>query len=387
MDGAPAVGKRALWSLLIAVVTIAADGCHRRPPDPLPSALAADRDALGARIDSTVSRALRDRNIPGLSLAVLRHDTLVFLRGYGVADRDRGTPVTPETIFQIGSLTKPFTATAVMMLLEEGKLDLDAPAARYLEWLPDRYRTVTVRQLLQHTSGIAPDMRRANVDEMSEAEFRTRFVDRPASFAAGTAWQYANAGYTLLSQIVERVSGQAFREFLERRIFSPLRMDHTGYRVPENADAQHAVGYDIVDGVLQRAPHVFSGWGNSGIETTAADLARWAVALESRQLLSESSYRLMVSPGKLAADTVLNFPFRDGRAAYGLGWFLMRYHDQPLVSHGGAIAGFSSVVHRLPARGWTIIVLSNGKQGADRQGQAEAVANLVLDLLESADPR
>ncbi|MFN2635442.1 MAG: serine hydrolase domain-containing protein [Gemmatimonadaceae bacterium] len=371
--------------LMLAVGLAIPTACQRatavRQARPSPAPL---KEQVAGRIDSAIARAMRERDIPGASLAVLCGDGVVLLRGYGTADRERGTLVTPETIFQIASLTKPFTAMAILLLVEAGTVDLDAPADRYLGWLPGRYGAVTVRQLLQHTSGVAPDVRRANVDEMSESEFRQRFLDSPASFPPGTRWQYANTGYTLLSQIVERVSGEPFGQFLERRIFAPLAMRSTGYRVPEQSDARHAVGYDLVDGVLRRAPHVFSGWGNSGIETTAADLARWASAIHRGALLPASSYRIMFSPGRLAADTVLNFPFRDGRAAYGFGWFLMRYQGEPLISHGGAIAGFSSVLDRLPTRGWTVLVLSNGKQGVDRQGQAEAIAGVVLGELNTA---
>jgi CubicO group peptidase (beta-lactamase class C family) len=189
-------------------------------------------DTVSAVIDATVRRVMSQRDIPGAAVAFVRGDTVLHIRGYGVAERRRGTPVTTETVFQIASLTKPFAATAVLLLADEGRLTLDVPAARYLDWLPDRYGAVTVRQLLTHTSGVAPDMRRANVDEMSEAEFQRRFLEQPASFAPGVRFQYANAGYTLLSQIVERVSGQTFGAYLQRRIFGPLRMQQLFARSP-----------------------------------------------------------------------------------------------------------------------------------------------------------
>jgi CubicO group peptidase (beta-lactamase class C family) len=340
-------------------------------------------DTLSAIIDSTVRRVMSQRDIPGAAVAFLRSDTLVHVRGYGVAERRRGMPVTTRTVFQIASLTKPFAATAVLILAEEGRIDLDAPARRYLDWLPERYRAVTVRQLLTHTSGVAPDMRRANVDEMSETEFQQRFLERPASFAPGVSFQYANAGYTLLSQIVERVSGQTFGAYLQRRIFEPLRMQHTSYRQPRRSDGVQAMGYDLVDGSLEEAPHVFSGWGNSGIETNVEDLAQWAQALDRRELLNHASYRAMFTPARVSPDTALNFPFRGARAAYGLGWFLTTDRDDALITHGGAIAGFSSVLHRLPERRWTLIVLSNKKQGSDRQGEAEALAGAVLEALRA----
>jgi CubicO group peptidase (beta-lactamase class C family) len=341
------------------------------------------RAVLSSAIDSAVQRVMAERGTPGAAVAFLQDDSVLHLRGYGVADRERGSLVTPGTVFQIASLTKPLTAAAVLLLVDDKRLSLDDRAERFLEWLPERYRSITVRQLLTHTSGVAPDMRRANVDEMSEAEFRRRFVERPASFAPGHGFQYANAGYTLLSQIVERVSGHSFEDFLRARVFVPLRMRHSGYRQGARSDGRQATGYDLVDGVPQRAPHVFSGWGNSGIETTVEDLAQWAQSLQRRTLLSVTSDRAMFTPGRLAADTALNFPFRGARAAYGLGWFLTTDRGDSLFTHGGAIAGFSSVMHRLPGRGWTLIVLSNLKQGADRQGEAEAIANAIIASLRA----
>ena len=336
-------------------------------------------------IDSAVRSTLRDRNIPGAAVAVLRRDSVIVLRGYGVADQKTGASVTPQTVFQIASLTKPFTAMAVLMLAEERRLALDSPAVRYLEWLPARYAGVTVRQLLTHTGGVAPDMRRQNIDEMPLEEFRRRFTERPASFPPGTSWQYANAGYTLLSDIVERASGQSLGDVLERRIFARAGMSNTSYRVPKTGDALHAVGYDLVDGSLQEAPHVFSGWGNSGIESNVADLARWSAILHRGELLGRDSYREMFAAAQIA-DTAVNFAFRGGRASYGLGWFLVTDRGERVITHGGAIAGFSSVFSRLPDRGWTVIVLSNAKQGADRQNQAEVIAGAILNVLRALQP-
>jgi len=380
------VPRRPLPATVAAVVAIGyLTGCGGPLPMARYAPVQSPPSSLALVLDSAIARVMAERGIPGAAVAFLRGDTIVHLRGYGVTDRTRGTPVTPETVFQIASATKPFTAMAVLLLVEGGRLALDDPASRYLDWLPERYRSVTIRQLLQHTGGVAPDMRRANVDEMSEAEFRTRFLERPASFPAGARWEYANAGYTLLSQIVEVVSGVPFGRFLADRIFLPLRMARTGYRAPRRADPHQATGYDLADGQLQQAPHVFSGWGNSGIESTAADLARWAAAVHRGAMLRPQSYHAMFAPGRVTGDTAINFRFRDGRAAYGLGWFVMQAQGEPLHSHGGAIAGFSSIINRFPQRGWTIIVLSNAKQGADRQGQAEVIAHAVLDVARRAN--
>jgi CubicO group peptidase (beta-lactamase class C family) len=225
-------------------------------------------------------------------------------------------------------------------------------------------------------------VRRANVDEFPIEEFRTRFLAASPPAAPGSGWEYANAGYTLLALVVEAVTGASFGELLESRIFAPLGMTDTGYRVPAREDAEHARGYDWVEGRLQRAPHVFSGWGNSGIESTVADLARWAAALERGALLSREGYRAMFAPARLSDGRPAVFGFRDDPgASYGLGWFLTRHRGRVEQSHGGAVAGFSSMVVRLPESRTTVIVLSNGKDRGDRRAQAELIARTVLDVL------
>ena len=375
----------AQWAAAASLVCLGAAACGPAATQSAESAQAPFPRRLDAgleRLDTVVRATLRQRDVPGAAVAVLRGDTLVFVRGYGLADRERNVPVTPETIFQLASTTKPFTATAVLMLAEEGKVDLDAPAARYLPWLPAKYAAITPRQLLTHTSGVYPDVRRANVDEITPEEFRRRLDEQPVSFAPGARWQYANAGYTLLAGIVESASGDDLGAFFGRRIFRPLGMQSAGYRVAATGDARHAVGYDRVEGRLERAPHVFSGWGNSGMEASVLDLAAWAAALERKRLLAPESWRAMLAPARLASGEEARFEFGEAPGSgYGLGWFLSSYGGEPLVTHGGAIAGFSSIVNRFPRRRLTVIVLSNGKQGADRLGQADAIARAIADAL------
>ena len=346
----------------IAVIALLLVGCAHAQP----------------AVDEAVRATIATRNIPGAAVAVVLDGRVVFARGYGVADRERGTPVTADTIFQIASTTKPFTAIAVLLLVEEGKLDLDAPALRHLDWLPAKYAAVTIRQLLTHTSGVARDLRRENVDEFPRAEFLSRLEAAPASFAAGQRWEYSNTGYALLSFIVEEVSGEEFGAFLRRRIFLPLGMTRTAYRAAETHDRIHAVGYDFVDGELRAAPHVYSGWGNSGIESTANDLAKFAAAIDRGRLLRAGSYR------KMFTSATPPFEFHGAPAGYGFGWFITTANGRPLITHGGAIAGFSSMIDYYPSERLSIVVLSNSKQGADRAGQAEAIARAVAKAISTS---
>jgi CubicO group peptidase (beta-lactamase class C family) len=337
--------------------------------------------AIEEMADALVPEMLRERKIPGAAVAVVSGDTVVFAKGYGSADLEKQTPVTSETVFQLASTTKPFTAAVIMRLVEEKKLSLDERLVRYLGWLPKQYESLTIRQLLTHTSGVRRDLRRENVDEFSIDEFKRRLEASEAAFPPGTKWEYSNTGYTLLALAAEEITGKSFGQLLREQIFEPLRMGSADYRGTETRP-NDAVGYELVEGELKRMPRVFSGWGNSGIQANVVDVAKWVVSLSKRSLLSAESYEAMETPARFANGEEARFEFGgEKKASYGLGWFLTSYRGKKLVTHGGAIAGFSSEVNRFD--GLSIIVLSNGKQGADRRGQADAIADAIYDRLAS----
>jgi len=376
-------GQLRRWMIRILTILLSAGvagvGCGRprTATDTMPTAPSVLR--IERVVDSVVPGMLAARMIPGAAVAVLSNDTLLLAKGYGTANLESGAPVSASTILQIGSTTKPFTAIVLLRLAEEGKVHFDSTARFYLPWLPPQYRDVTVLELLNHTSGVRYDLRRENIDEFPLDEFRRRLAVSEAAFPHGTRWQYSNTGYTLLALIAEAVSGQSFDTLLRERIFQLLGMSTAAYR-DSSAGPAHATGYDLVDGTLRRQPRVFSGWGNSGIEASVIDIARWASALSRRELLRPESYRLMYQPAILRGGTSVDFEFSGARSSYGLGWFLTSYRANRLVTHGGAIAGFSSVVHRFDTL--TIVVLSNGKAGADRRGQADAIGTAIYDALE-----
>jgi CubicO group peptidase (beta-lactamase class C family) len=366
-----------LWVIALGVFGATACASSVVPSEQPP--LRAGHDARIERVaDSLIPALLRGRRIPGAAVAVLARDTVLFVKGYGVADVDTRRPVGTSTIFQLASTTKPMTAIVIMRLVEAGKIGLDAPVKQYVTWLPQQYTGITIRQLLTHTSGVRYDLRRENVDEFSLEEFRRRLEASEAAFPPGTRWQYSNTGYTLLALAAEHVSGKSFAVLLREFIFQPLGMTGAGYRV-STPGPEHAVGYDLVDGTLRRAPQVFSGWGNSGVEANILDVARWVASLSRRSLLRPESYALVEAVPHLKDGSPVEFQFSGGKSSYGFGWFLTTYRGKRLVTHGGAIAGFSSIVNRFDDI--AIIVMSNGKQGADRRGQADAIATALFDRL------
>lgn len=323
---------------------------------------------------------------PGAVLAFVERGKSRF-RVSGVEALERDDAVTETTIFQIASLTKPFTAILILRLAEQGRLGLDERARSTLEWLPDSYEAVTVRQLLNHTSGVPRDLRRENVDEFPAAEIRPRFLAATPSFPAGSKWEYSNTGYILLSLIAEERTGRPFAELLRIHIFDPLGMRDSRYRAALVVGRGRAMGYDRQEDRWQPAPPVYSGFGNSGIETSARDLARFAAALQERRLLQPESYAEMLAPARLASGERVGFPFRGEQASYGLGWFLTSLCGNPVALHGGTIAGFSSALYWAVERDLSALALSNGKARPDRTAIAEWPALAVLrSALDCAQP-
>ena len=314
---------------------------------------------------------------PGAAIAIVSGRGAQFLN-LGV-ERIDGPSVTSDTVFQIASLTKPFTAIVILKLAEEGRLRLDDRAARWIDWLPSAYAQVTLRQLLNHTSGVLRDVRRQIVDDFDLSEFRRRFVAGPPSFAPGERWEYSNTGYTLLSLVAENAGGSPFERLLEDRIFRPLAMMRTRYRAPLIAGPGRAAGHDWEEDRWRPAPAVYSGFGNSGIESTSSDLARFAVALQERRLLNSATYAEMLAPARLSSGAIVRFQFRDVQASYGLGWFLADYCGRRAAFHGGTIAGFSSSLFWSLDTAASSVVVANGKSGPDRIGVADKIAQAAFE--------
>lgn len=330
-------------------------------------------------VDSYIKKEMERSHIPGVAVALIRNGKVESLKGYGLANIERRIPVTPNTMFQIASTTKPFTAMAVMILVEDGKLLLDQRAIKHLPWLPAVYGEVTIRQLLTHTSGVNRDVRTANVDNFTLDEFKKRLAVATVSFKPGERWEYANTGYILLGMIIEAVSGKSYDEFLTQRIFKPLSMKNTSYNAPPDNSKKRAIGYDWQDGAFRQSPYFAGGYSAGALISSLADLTRWEHALSAKKLLKQSSYEQMWTPDKVNNGQPRSFEFRGEQSGYGFGWFLMSYKGHKLFTHGGTVSGFSGVIHRFVDDKVTIIVLTNSKSGADRVGYSEVLANGIAD--------
>jgi len=317
-----------------------------------------------------------DGQVPGAAVLVLHDGQAVFRRGYGLAVVEDGTAVTAASNFRLASVSKQFTAAAVLLLVEEGRLGLDQPARRWLPELPPAASSVTLRQLLSHTSGL-PDyedlMDPADSRQVHDADVLALLAraDR-LDFTPGTAYRYSNSGYALLALIVGRASGQDFATFLQQRIFGPLHMTHTvAHQDGVDTVTARAYGYSWLDGRWQRTDQSTTSavLGDGGIYSSLDDLARWDAALYDDRLLSAASRRAMFSPA--TATTEPDVPH------YGFGWRL----NGRMQWHSGESIGFRNVILRYPDRHLTVIVLSN-RNAPEPYPLALRIAQRWLDILQ-----
>jgi CubicO group peptidase (beta-lactamase class C family) len=310
-------------------------------------------------VDDYLEREREALGFPGLSLAVVRDGRVVKARGYGLASLELGVPATKESVYEIGSLTKQFTATAVMMLVEEGRIRLDDSLARFFPDGPGWWKEITLRHLLHHTSGILNYTDVGDFLALGRTDFtRERILELlyalPSEFAPGATWSYSNTGYYLLGMVIEKASGRSYWEFLEERIFGPLGMRSTRSADPRAIVPNRAAGYGKAKGGLEnRAPLTPSAAGAAGaILSTAVDLARWDAALRGRKLVGASSLREMWTPSRVTGGGVAPVP-------YGFGWATSDHRGRRAVLHGGGTPGHSSVIYRALDEGLTVILLAN----------------------------
>lgn len=351
-------------SLLFALATVAVAG-----------------RAHADRVDDFVSKAIVGQHIPGLSLAVVREGKLVKARGYGLANVELAVPATELTVYQIASVTKPFTAEAVMILVDQGKLSLNDRIGERLADLPTAWHEVTIRHLLSHTSGIPDYTNTPAFQGDRNREYRPRelvamVTEAPLEFSPGDKWNYSNTGYVLLGLLIEEASGQPYGEFLDEHIFKPLGMTSARTNDLGAIVLGRAQGYGYRGAELRNGAHISPTQAFSAgmIASNVVDLARWSITLVEGRLLPKPVAALMESPTKLAGGQT---------AEYGLGWNVQMVNDHRFFSHSGGIPGFASQVSRYPDDGLTVIVLTNTTNMVANAGRiAEGVASCYLPAIE-----
>ncbi|WP_285319831.1 serine hydrolase domain-containing protein [Stenotrophomonas maltophilia group sp. Smal35] len=295
-----------------------------------------------------------DGQVPGAAVLVLHDGQPVFRRGYGLAVVEDGSAVTAASNFRLASVSKQFTAAAVLLLVEDGRLGLDQPARQWLPELPPAAATITIRQV-------------HDADVLTLLSHEDRL-----NFAPGTQYRYSNSGFALLALIVGRASGQDFASFLQQRIFRPLGMAHTvAHQDGVDTVAARAYGYSWIDGRWQRTDQSTTSavLGDGGIYSSLDDLARWDAALYDDRLLSRASRRAMFSPATATPEP--DVPH------YGFGWRL----NGPVQWHSGESIGFRNVIVRHPEKHLTVIVLTN-RNDPEPYPLAQKIAQRWLDTLQ-----
>ena len=329
------------------------------------------QDSFATRIDDYIRTEMQSQQIPGVALAVVKDGQVVLARGYGLANVEHQIPVKPETIFQSGSTGKQFTATAVLMLVEEGKLSLEDKITKYFTDAPEAWRDVTVRHLLTHTSGMTDyppdfDLRR----DYTEDELYQRIKTIPLAFQPGEKWSYSNLAYVMLGILIHKVSGKFYGDFLQERVFKPLEMSTA--RIISEADIvpNRAAGYRLVNGQLKN-----QSWVSPSLNTTADgalyltvyDMAKWDAALYTDKLLKRTTLEQMWTPVKLS----------NGKThPYGFGWALGEVRGYRIIEHGGSWQGFKAQITRYVDDKLTVIVFANQAR-ANQAKLAHGVAALI----------
>jgi CubicO group peptidase (beta-lactamase class C family) len=331
----------------------------------------AQSDARNAAVDAYVKKEMDRQHIPGLSLLVVHHGKIIQAEGFGLANVELQVPVKPETIFQSGSVGKQFTATAVMMLVEEGKLSLDDPLTKFFPDVPATWKEVAVRNLLSHTAGFGDypkdfDYRK----DWTEGEELKLIESIPLAYPPGTKWKYSNFGYVTLGILIHHVTGEFYGDFLQQRIFRPLDMRTT--RIISEADIvpNRAAGYRLVKGELKNQEWVaplLNTTADGSLYFSILDLAKWDAALYTDKLLKRSSLDLMWTPVELKNG-------QPNKGNYGFGWFIDQRNGHRCIHHDGSWQGFQTAIDRYVDDELTVVALSNldsGKPGEITQHVAE----------------
>ena len=331
-------------------------------------------------VDDYIQAEMKRQHIPGLALAVVKQGQVEKSAGYGLANVEWNAPVRADTVFQIQSVTKTFTASAVMLLVEEGKIGLDDKITKYLSDLPESWNAVTVRHLLSHTSGIKDFINEPTVDmrkDIEPGDVIESLRKLPLNFSPGEKYAYSNTGYHLLAMIIRKVTGQYWSDFLQERVFDPLGMADTRVISLSNLVTNRASGYLWVDGRLQNgrfiAPTILA-YAGGGLRSTVLDLAKWDAALYTERILKRSTLEQMWTPMKLN---------NGSNSGYGLGWGITNYQGHRLLSHTGShMTGFKTALARFVDDKLTVIVFTNQRE-ANQMDIAKGVASHYIPELRS----
>lgn len=364
--------------LIVALITV---GCAPENSDVADQAAGSAANDLASRIDPLVEEAMRSGLVPGISVGIMQNGRVVLAKGYGLAEVENEVPATEHSVYRIGSITKQFTAAAIMLLVEGGKLSLDAELTDFFPDYPIGGRQITVERLLNHTSGIKgyteiSEFGERMRDDVSHEELIEIFSSVPFEFEPGERYQYNNSAFFLLGVIIEEITGMSYADFLRQQFFEPLGMEDSHYLYNDPIIPRRAEGYAVLDGEVvndaflsMELPYAAGSLGSS-----VHDLLTWQRALLGGEAVSDVSFAAMTSPARL----------NDGSTyPYGFGLALASLEGHRKIGHGGGINGFRSHLAHYPDDGLTVAVLTNS--GSAHPDVLESrIAREVLGIEEEA---
>jgi D-alanyl-D-alanine carboxypeptidase len=331
------------------------------------------------RLHSDLAAAMRHYGIPGATVIVLKDHQVVYEEAFGLSDVEKHIPASSETHYEIGSITKQFTAAAIVRLSEAGKVNLDAPVATYLPAVPHAGE-ITVRQLLTQTSGLpdyldGPDIDRAGTQPATFEQLLARIADKPLAFTPGSGWQYSNTNYLVLGEIVELASGERYDDYIRRQLLEPVGMTSTFTIGDEPHVPDMAFGYRRVDGALTPARGTIgqSFASSAGdLVSTAGDVAKWGDALASGRVVPASDYAMMATAQRTS---------RGVDTGYGFGLFVDSLDGQPRIGHTGGDPSFTAADEFFPAQGAAVIALTNDGNDNGHPEAGEILTTVAFEAL------
>lgn len=317
---------------------------------------ASSNNDLARSIDEIINQVYKPGE-PGAAVIVVKDGKVVHRKGYGMANLELGVPVEPDMIFRIGSITKQFTAVAILMLAEQGKLSLEDDLTKFLPDYPTKGTKITVEHLLTHTSGIKsytsiPEWLSLWRKDMDLKELVGVFKDKPMDFAPGERYAYNNSAYVLLGVIIEKVSGQSYQDFVEKNIFAPLGMKHSFYDNTSRVIPRRVNGYSKVKDSFTNAAYLSMSqpYAAGSLVSSVDDLALWDAALYTDKLIKQESLKRAWTSAKLSSGKLTN---------YGFGWGISSYQGHRLIEHSGGINGFATYALRSADDRLYVAILTN----------------------------
>lgn len=340
--------------------------------------------ARADEVDDLITGQMRAHHVPGVACLVWKDGQIIKTFCGGQANLEWNAPVGPDTVFEIGSISKQFAAASILLLAERGKLSVDDNISKYLTNTPPAWANIKIRHLLSHTSGIHSydDMDGFELRQhLTQAQFISQLARHPMDFQPGEKWMYCNAGYNLLGYIVENVSGEDYLTFLKEHIFMPLGMTNSAFRDSVNVIPHRAAGYAYDHGKYDNRDYDITDLFSAGtIVSTVSDLAKWDEALLNGGLLAESSEKLWWTPARLNNGRLVPVS-PDGSRTYGFGWFLETLDGHKNFGHGGVTSGFSASNQLYPDYHLFIVILSNTDEGGFAVQLAQKIAPIYFQKL------